>query len=123
MALDENEMLAAIKGEAELFWNNAELLPTKAANKKTKYSLEDIQEAEARLQRFSSFIREVYPETEENEGIIESEITAVPNMKARLDEKYNTSLSGSFYLKRDDQLPISGTVKARGSYLRSTKIC
>ncbi|MGO2853170.1 MAG: D-serine ammonia-lyase [Tetragenococcus koreensis] len=115
MALDEQDILSAVKDETELFWINDELLPVQEANKKTEYSLEDIQDAEARLQRFSSFIRKAYPETETTSGIIESSITEIPDMKSFLDEKYNKVLKGSFYLKRDDQLPISGTVKARGA--------
>ncbi|GMA47502.1 D-serine ammonia-lyase [Tetragenococcus muriaticus] len=115
MVSSEQDILTEIKDEKELFWLNDELLPIQEANKKTSYSFEDVQDAEARLQRFSSFIRKAYPETEEDGGIIESSITEIPNMKSLLDEKYNQSLEGSFYLKRDDQLPISGTVKARGA--------
>lgn len=115
MALEKEDILSAIKNETELFWLNEELLPIKEANQKTKYSFDDIQDAEARLQRFSSFIRKAYPETEEASGIIESTITEIPNMRQFLDEKYQKNLKGSFYLKRDDQLSISGTVKARGA--------
>ncbi|MCF1616186.1 hypothetical protein LQF63_00690 [Tetragenococcus koreensis] len=44
MALDEQDILSAVKDETELFWINDELLPVQEANKKTEYSLEDIQD-------------------------------------------------------------------------------
>src|SRR5690606_18629135 len=77
-------------------------------------TLEDVQDASARLERFASYIRRVFPQTEEAGGIIESPIQAVPNMQQALGERYGLALPGQLWLKLDSQLPISGSIKARG---------
>lgn len=111
----ESPLLKDIAAEKELFWNNPDYRSFEEASKSTHYTMKDIEEAEARLKRFASFIKKAYPETEESEGIIESSVTEVPGMKAWLDESYESNLEGNLFLKRDDLLPISGTIKARGA--------
>ena len=44
----------------------------------------DIEDAEARLQRFAPYIAAAFPETAKSGGIIESELTEIPRMKERL---------------------------------------
>lgn len=102
------------KGE-EIFWSNPEYLSTETANKETSFGLEDVKDAEARLQRFSSFIRKRFPETESSKGIIESELSEISIMQEYLNGIHDHSLKGKLILKRDDLLPISGTIKARGA--------
>ena len=41
--------------------------------------------------------------------------TAIPTMKSWLSHTYQKNLSGDLYLKRDDLLPVSGTIKSRGA--------
>lgn len=36
-------------------------------------------------------------------------------LRSHLEEIYETVLPGSLYLKRDDLLPIAGTIKLRGA--------
>ena len=47
-------------------------------------------------------------------GIIESPLTAIPNMKEALASVYDTVIPGELLLKEDNALPISGSIKARG---------
>ncbi|WP_052466410.1 D-serine ammonia-lyase [Mobilicoccus massiliensis] len=77
-------------------------------------TLDDVRDADARLRRFAPFLAEAFdgpwhlgPEGIEA-GIIDSPIVEVPRMRAAL------GLRGSLWLKRDDELPISGSIKARG---------
>lgn len=58
-----------------------------------------IDEAEARLERFAPYFEVAFPETKPTKGIIESPITV---------------LTDQTLLKRDDILPVSGSIKARG---------
>lgn len=113
--LDNQSVLEKIKKSEEVFWANPQMLPVEEATFNTHYSIKDVEDAEARLQRFASFIRIAYPETEDTEGIIESPLTEIKNMKAYLDDLHEAPLKGQLWLKRDDQLPISGTIKARGA--------
>ena len=67
----------------------------------------DTEGAEKRLQRFAPYIRTVFPETDN--GIIESPLIDISKMKERL-----FPVKGRLLLKEDSDLPISGSVKARG---------
>jgi len=113
--IERTPLLNKISHGEEVFWKNTMALSTEEATAQTKYSKADILDAEARLQRFSAFIRVAYPETEETHGIIESPLSEITEMKTYLDEALNEKLDGQLWLKRDDLLPISGTIKARGA--------
>lgn len=75
---------------------------------------EDVQDAHARLDRFAPYLAEAFPETAATGGIIESELVAIPAMKARLEKNFSQPISGDLLLKKDSHLPISGSIKARG---------
>jgi len=74
----------------------------------------DIQDASARLARFAPYIEKAFPETAISNGVIESELVAIPEMKSVLERTYSTSITGRLMLKKDSHLPISGSIKARG---------
>lgn len=74
----------------------------------------DIDDARDRLSRFAPFIMAVFPETEATHGIIESELVAIPQMQHALEQKFNQKITGKLWLKKDSDLPISGSIKARG---------
>ncbi len=75
---------------------------------------EDVQDAHARLDRFAPYLAEAFPETAATGGIIESELVAIPAMKARLEKTFHQPIGGDLLLKKDSHLPISGSIKARG---------
>lgn len=75
---------------------------------------EDVQDAHARLDRFAPYLAQAFPETAATGGIIESELVAIPAMKARLEKAFSQPISGDLLLKKDSHLPISGSIKARG---------
>jgi len=77
-------------------------------------SLEDIVDADQRLKRFAPYIKKVFLETEPSEGIIESKLQELNSFKLVLSELFKTDLKGNFFVKRDDNLPIAGSIKARG---------
>lgn len=77
-------------------------------------TMRDIDDAEARLKRFAPYIMKAFPETEKSDGIIESPLKEIPNMKSYLEETAGTKIHGRLFLKCDSDLPISGSVKARG---------
>ncbi len=113
--IEKTPLLNNIRQGEEVFWKNTMALPTEEATAQTKFSKADILDAEARLQRFAAFVRLVYPETEQVKGIIESPLSEITEMKKYMDEALGEHLEGPLWLKRDDLLPISGTIKARGA--------
>lgn len=74
----------------------------------------DVQDASDRLLRFAPFLCLAFPETQESNGIIESPLQAIPLMQAALGKHYQVDLLGRMMIKLDAQLPISGSIKARG---------
>lgn len=74
----------------------------------------DVADASARLARFAPYMCEAFPETRASQGILESEIAAIPAMQATLNARYGIEVTGKLLLKKDSHLPISGSIKARG---------
>ncbi|WP_421337908.1 D-serine ammonia-lyase [Aeromonas veronii] len=74
----------------------------------------NVADASARLARFAPYMCEAFPETRASNGILESEIAAIPAMQATLNRRYGVEVTGQLLLKKDSHLPISGSIKARG---------
>lgn len=96
----------------EIYWENT----YKGQKKTLRFTEKDIEDAEARLQRFAPYIEKAFPETAQARGMIESPLREIPNMKKAL------GLSQPLYLKCDSSLPISGSVKARGGIYEVLKL-
>ncbi len=73
-----------------------------------------IKDASERLLRFAPYLRKVFPELEASGGIIESELRDIPAMSRFLNESYGAGIEGRLMLKMDSELPVAGSVKARG---------
>ena len=100
--------------EKEVAWINPDKTSMEEARKTMELSMKDIDDAEARLERFAPFIMKCFPETKARNGIIESVLTPIPEMQIKINEKYNSDLKGKLLLKQDSHLAIAGSVKARG---------
>ncbi|MCH7334949.1 D-serine ammonia-lyase [Acinetobacter sp. NIPH 2699] len=74
----------------------------------------DIDDARDRLARFAPYLMTVFPETTVTDGIIESELIAIPNMQHAVEAHFGQDIYGKLWLKKDSHLPISGSIKARG---------
>lgn len=98
----------------EVFFQNTEKLPAKEALSSLPYSLDDVLDAQARLERFRPLIAALFPETEAAGGLIESELHFAKKLTSALEARVAHRAFGDVYLKLDSHLPISGSVKARG---------
>ena len=106
----KNQELVEKMAKAEkVFWIN----PDAGKEEKLPFGMDDIDDAEARLLRFSKYIEVAFPETKEKNGIIESELVEIPKMKEEL-VKMTGDFEGRLFLKKDSHLPVSGSIKARG---------
>lgn len=94
-------------GTQEVFWMNPNYAETMLSNK-------EVLDAGARLNRFAPYIASAFPETKHANGIIESPLVEINKMHQYLEKTYDMNLKGHLYLKCDSQLPISGSIKARG---------
>lgn len=97
----------------ETFWINDRQVPggEKAI---TEVNPDQIKDASQRLLRFAPYLEEVFPELKATKGIIESELREIPRMQSWLNRTYGSGIEGKLMLKMDSDLPVSGSVKARG---------
>ena len=107
-------ILKEICAEEEVFWMNPDKTTCGEALEQIALGMEDVDDAQRRLQRFAPFIMQCFPETKERDGIIESVLTPIPKMKELLNGKYHSHLQGTLLLKQDSHLAIAGSIKARG---------
>ena len=90
----------------EFLWIN----PSLGAEHTASLTQADIDDADARLRRFAPLIETCFPETAASHGIIESPLRGIPDMMHHCFP----DVPGNLYLKMDSDLPIAGSVKARG---------
>lgn len=76
--------------------------------------VEHIFDAEARFQRFAPYFEVAFPETLPTHGILESPLLKMDKMKAVLNAEAQNQVKDDLYLKADNYLPISGSIKSRG---------
>lgn len=111
--IDTNLDLANAAALRETCWLNPALMPSERQDA-GPISLEQVEDARARLVRFAPYIATVFPETAVFGGIIESPLERIEKMQQFLNTKYKSDIVGKLYLKMDSHLPISGSIKARG---------
>lgn len=97
-----------LKRRALPIWVNGELGRAEDVLPRLSFTHDDILDAEARLKRFAPLIESLFPETGDAHGIIESPLTETK----KLGKEYG--VKGRLFVKRDSDLPIAGSVKARG---------
>ena len=115
--IDEIPAVADAAALKETVWLNDKLVPFDKAE--AKITDAQIQDASDRLQRFAPYIAKAFPET--GNGIIESPFQEIPAMKTWLEENYHISIPGRLWIKRDSDLAVSGSVKARGGFYEVLK--
>lgn len=112
--IEEYPVIRDICQEKETCWRNTRKLPYSEAAAQCALSGGDVADAAARLERFASYFKEAFPETEKLGGILESPVQDIPGMKAVLEADQGGTIPGRLMIKLDSSLPISGSIKARG---------
>jgi len=107
------EYIERIKAAEELCWVNPNMVSAEEGLSQIEFNADDVADAAARLKRFAPLIVHYFPETRPEGGIIESPLTEIPEMKEALNRD-GARLTGQLYLKRDSDLKVAGSVKARG---------
>ena len=102
----------------EVFWLNEKV----GQEAELPFTMQDIDDAGARLARFAPYIRTAFPETEESGGIIESPLIEISKMKKKLESDYEREIPGRLFLKCDSHLAVSGSIKARGGIYEVLKL-
>jgi len=114
-------LLSDLKAMKETFWSNSSLKSCGHSETNTVDGT-DIFDAEKRLLRFAPYIKQAFPETVDKNGIIESPIQRLPVMQRELETYYQSIIPGKLLLKCDNELPIAGSIKARGGIYEVLKL-
>lgn len=85
-----------------------------------RIGINDMLEAEQLWRRYASFFAKAFPETAKTNGILESPLREISNMKSILNSD-DIEIQGRLFLKCDNELPISGSIKARGGFFEIMK--
>lgn len=107
-------LLTPLMALQPLSWFNPARAPAAEALADVGLSRAEVEDADARLRRFAPYLARVFPDVAASGGIIESPLLPLPAMRAALWAEAGLEASGSLWLKADNLLPISGSIKARG---------
>ena len=121
LPLKQKTILKEVSKARELFWQNPQYEPYVKAQKTCAYDRKDILEAQKLWERFAPLIRYYFPETADRCGRIESPLTLTECLKKRLEKEAGIKIKGEQLIKRDSDLPIAGSVKARGGIFEICK--
>ncbi|WP_176039689.1 D-serine ammonia-lyase [Burkholderia stabilis] len=111
VALQPADLLARLQSRHPLLWLNpgaGSPLPHDAP------SFDAIALAEARLARCEPLMAELFPELAASAGKIESPLMPADDLQRALS--HPADARGAWFIKRDDALPIAGSIKARGGF-------
>lgn len=116
--MNDHPLLNDVIAAREVFWANPDLGRFQDAITTIHLSESHVADAAERLERFAPCLAGAFPETREQacfrDGIIESPLVKIPQMKNSLQEIFSLEIPGSLLLKCDSHLPVSGSIKARG---------
>ena len=107
----EQPLIEKLKNQKYVFWMNEKKQNTVEI---ADLSMDDVKDAEKRLKRFATYFMRKFPITKITNGILESEIKEIGEMKKLIEGRRGIHIPGKLYLKCDHALPIAGSVKARG---------
>lgn len=106
-------LLARMTNYEEVVWHN----DLERSERQIAFTLAETYDAEARLARFASYLQTVFPALAKTNGIIESKLVEIPTFATTID-----AFCGQLYVKCDYDLPISGSIKARGGIYEVLKL-
>lgn len=109
-----DSILQKVAAAEPCVWFSPNLRPAREALAAIPYTRANVRDAAERLARFAPYIERCFPETAADGGLIESPLTEIPHMAAFLRETESPCLLGRMFLKRDSDLAVAGSVKARG---------
>lgn len=113
-AIDEDEVVAKMSREEPTWWWNPPVASVRESLHVGPIPADIVSEAAARFRRFAPWLQAHFPDSLRTGGILESPLMHETGMAGALGEHLGRPLRGSLWFKRDDALPVSGSIKARG---------
>lgn len=110
----DSPLVGKLKSLNHVLWFNPYKL-TQWHPDETYFKDFELEEASHRLERFKEFFKVAFPETLPMDGLIESPLVKVEKLQGDLVKIY-PELPQNLWIKCDSELPISGSIKARGGF-------
>lgn len=104
-----SDLPAGVADKHPLLWLN----PHYDAREDARHMAYDQRQAEARFARCAGLLQAVFPELQATAGQLISPLVPIPKLRDALQV---TRAAGHWMLKRDDALPVAGSIKARGGF-------
>lgn len=114
--LEEYPLLKKVVQTEEVYWENPSWRPYQTVADALPIKQGEIDEAAALFQRFIPFFTEAFSEAELPGGKIISPLKGISEMKKELEAFYGMDFNGDLWLKCDNELPVAGSIKARGGF-------
>lgn len=108
LKLKDTAPVRNLRAGTPFLWCNPNLKKTNSVLPGLSLRMDDLRNAQARQHRFAPLMAELFPELGIAGGLIESELLPAGKLAEILD------YPGTLLLKADNDLPIAGSIKARG---------
>jgi len=89
--LEQFPQLKLMAAKDTVLWENTNRVKNPATS---LFTMEEVEEAEETLQRFSAYLKLAFPELVASNGLIESGIQEIPAMKGAIENKYGVLIEG-----------------------------
>ena len=112
--MDTATALVKLKKAEPQLWLNPRLESAETVLPTLPLQFEDMTAAAERLERCAPLLVELFPELAATAGIIESELRSIDRMADWMNRQADGRLAGRILVKTDGELPVAGSIKARG---------
>ena len=109
------DLLTKVDNLEPVLWINPDRKEDDKAWENIEFTLDDIKDADDRFYRFAPLMVELFGDIDgvkESNGILESELKHIKNLEGLYKKEHG--LKGNLYYKLDSNLPVCGSIKARG---------
>ncbi|HTO14679.1 MAG TPA: D-serine ammonia-lyase [Edaphocola sp.] len=107
--------LLPIVEKKEVLWLNPYL---KSFSNELKLPIQrnNMEETRLFMEKYASFMEQVFPELAAHNGHLLSPLKEIENFKNLRNIASNIQNTGRFFIKCDNDLPVAGSIKARGGF-------
>ena len=104
-SLERREILLTdIRNAIEVEWSNPMKMNNDDAVLRSALTMSDIDSAYARLRRFAPLMRLLFPETEDRNGMIDSDLVEVSKLKRALNNQYMLARKAQAYQNKSKEV-------------------
>ncbi|HRP90280.1 MAG TPA: D-serine ammonia-lyase [Edaphocola sp.] len=108
------ELLPIVEGK-EVFWLNPHLHSFQE-DLNLPLQKNDMEQARKFMEQYADFMQAVFPDLKATHGHLLSPLKNISNFQKLRNQISETENTGNFFLKCDSDLPVAGSIKARGGF-------